>query len=63
MSYFLYPVLTGISGYDETIYPADFRYNGPIVDDDMHAIMLVSQYRKVNTSLTIHIGLHRSKLE
>ena len=33
-------VLTGISGYDETIYPSDFRYNGHIVDDDMHAIML-----------------------
>lgn len=26
-------------GYDETIYPVDFRYNGHIVDDDMHAIM------------------------
>lgn len=27
-------------GYDETIYPVDFRYNGHIVDDDMHAIMV-----------------------
>ncbi|KAF8465921.1 metacaspase CasB [Kalaharituber pfeilii] len=27
-------------GYDETIYPMDFRYNGHIVDDDMHAIMV-----------------------
>jgi len=27
-------------GYDETIYPVDFRYNGHILDDDMHAIMV-----------------------
>lgn len=27
-------------GYDETIYPVDFRYNGHIVDDEMHRIML-----------------------
>ncbi|CAZ83713.1 unnamed protein product [Tuber melanosporum] len=27
-------------GYDETIYPVDFRYNGHIVDDDMHRIMV-----------------------
>ncbi|KAF8423843.1 caspase domain-containing protein [Tirmania nivea] len=27
-------------GYDEMIYPVDFRYNGHIVDDDMHAIMV-----------------------
>lgn len=26
-------------GYDETIYPVDFRYNGHIVDDEMHRIM------------------------
>ncbi|KAL0638095.1 Ca(2+)-dependent cysteine protease [Maublancomyces gigas] len=27
-------------GYDETIYPVDFRYNGHIVDDEMHRIMV-----------------------
>lgn len=26
-------------GYDETIYPVDFRYAGHIVDDEMHRIM------------------------
>lgn len=26
-------------GYDEVIYPVDFRTAGHIVDDDMHAIM------------------------
>lgn len=26
-------------GYDETIYPVDFRFNGHIVDDEMHRIM------------------------
>lgn len=35
-------MLTWRVGYDETIYPVDFRYNGHIVDDDMHAIMLVN---------------------
>jgi hypothetical protein len=28
-------------GYDETIYPLDFRFAGHIVDDEMHRIMLV----------------------
>lgn len=28
-------------GYDETIYPLDFRYTGHIVDDEMHRIMFV----------------------
>ena len=64
---FLDLILTGISGYDETIYPVDFRYNGHIVDDDMHGIMLAplspSKYRGAELSLTIHVGLHRSKLE
>ncbi|RPB15276.1 peptidase C14 [Morchella conica CCBAS932] len=27
-------------GYDETIYPVDFRFNGHIVDDEMHRIMV-----------------------
>ncbi|RKF82244.1 Metacaspase-1 [Golovinomyces cichoracearum] len=27
-------------GYDEVIYPVDFRINGHIVDDDMHDIMV-----------------------
>jgi hypothetical protein len=27
-------------GYDETIYPMDFRYAGHIVDDEMHRIMV-----------------------
>jgi len=27
-------------GYDETIYPVDFKYNGHIVDDEMHRIMV-----------------------
>ncbi|CCX33246.1 Similar to Metacaspase-1A; acc. no. B0XPP3 [Pyronema omphalodes CBS 100304] len=27
-------------GYDETIYPLDFRYTGHIVDDEMHRIMV-----------------------
>ena len=26
-------------GYDEVIYPVDFRVAGHIVDDDMHTIM------------------------
>jgi hypothetical protein len=27
-------------GYDEVIYPVDFRQNGHIVDDEMHRIMV-----------------------
>ncbi|KAF8250126.1 hypothetical protein K440DRAFT_619559 [Wilcoxina mikolae CBS 423.85] len=27
-------------GYDETIYPSDFRFTGHIVDDEMHRIMV-----------------------
>ncbi|KAL7271818.1 Ca(2+)-dependent cysteine protease [Rhizina undulata] len=27
-------------GYDETIYPVDFRFSGHIVDDEMHRIMV-----------------------
>jgi hypothetical protein len=27
-------------GYDEVIYPVDFRQNGHIVDDEMHKIMI-----------------------
>src|SRR6185437_3196021 len=27
-------------GYDEVIYPVDFRTNGHIVDDEMHRIMV-----------------------
>ncbi|CAD6576300.1 MAG: Ca(2+)-dependent cysteine protease [Cyphobasidiales sp. Tagirdzhanova-0007] len=27
-------------GYDETIYPIDFKQSGQIIDDDMHAIMI-----------------------
>lgn len=30
-----------ISGYDDVIYPVDYRVAGHIVDDDMHAIMYV----------------------
>ena len=30
-------------GYDEVIYPVDFRQAGHIVDDEMHAIMYVSR--------------------
>ncbi|KAG7665161.1 MCA1 [[Candida] subhashii] len=29
------------SGYDDVIYPLDFEQNGHIVDDDMHAIMVM----------------------
>ena len=29
-------------GYDEVIYPVDFRVNGHIVDDEMHLIMVKS---------------------
>jgi metacaspase-1 len=28
------------TGYDEVIYPVDFRVTGHIVDDDMHTIMV-----------------------
>ena len=31
-------------GYDETIYPVDFRFAGHIIDDDMHAIMWDLRY-------------------
>lgn len=27
------------SGYDDVIYPVDYRVAGHIVDDDMHSIM------------------------
>lgn len=30
-----------VLGFDEVIYPVDFQTAGHIVDDDMHAIMLV----------------------
>ena len=30
-------------GYDEVIYPVDFRTAGHIVDDEMHKIMFVAQ--------------------
>lgn len=30
------------SGMDSVIYPVDFEVNGPIIDDDMHAIMVKS---------------------
>ena len=30
-------------GYDEVIYPVDFRTAGHIVDDDMHKIMFVAE--------------------
>ena len=34
--------LLTFSGYDETIYPVDFRQAGHIVDDEMHMIMVKS---------------------
>jgi hypothetical protein len=33
-------------GYDEVIYPVDFRQAGHIVDDEMHRIMYVTDMRK-----------------
>lgn len=34
-------------GYDEVIYPVDFRTAGHIVDDDMHAIMYLHHLSSV----------------
>lgn len=30
-----------VPGFDEVIYPVDYQTAGHIVDDEMHAIMLV----------------------
>jgi hypothetical protein len=40
-------------GYDEVIYPVDFRSVGHIVDDEMHDIMYVC-----NSILLIHANNH-----
>jgi hypothetical protein len=39
-------------GYDEVIYPVDFRTAGHIVDDEMHRIMYDKYHSFQNTTLT-----------
>ncbi len=34
-------MLTDYPGFDDVIYPVDYRTAGHIVDDEMHDIMLV----------------------
>jgi hypothetical protein len=41
-------------GYDETIYPVDFRNMGHIVDDEMHRIMSVHHSATAAECILIH---------